>query len=287
VFTNFGGQERTRLAAFNAETSALINWTPTVTGGAPHAIALDGATVYVGGEFDTVNGQPRAYIAAIDGITGAVSDWDPGLAYPNQTVIASALAFYGSSLYVGGRFTNVGDGTRNSFAGFGQYTPLSVSGVSPASGALAGGATVTVSGHSFRPGATVLIGDRPAAATCVNGTTLTAVVPAGASLGAKAVTVTNPDGDIATLAGGYTYATVPDPGTPGDNPGTGPSVLIDPVGLKARVAGSNTSALAVPSTPQTQPPATSTFPSGKVATIGPPRSWLIGAVAVKVPLTGL
>lgn len=81
-------------------------------------------------------------------------------------------------------------------------TPLSVS---PAFGVLTGGTTVTVTGDFFRSGATVLIdGVSCTPVTFISRTTLTCVTPAG-SLGAKTVTVTNPNTFFGTLANGFTY----------------------------------------------------------------------------------
>ena len=83
-----------------------------------------------------------------------------------------------------------------------------VSSVSPNSGALAGGTSVTITGTNFATGATVTFGT--AAATnvvVVNSTTITATTPAG-SAGPVAVTVTV-SGQSGSLGNGFTYLAPP------------------------------------------------------------------------------
>jgi len=53
----------------------------------------------VGGDFTTIAGGQRASLAALDGATGALLDWDPK---PDQSV--HALEVSGERLYAGGYF---------------------------------------------------------------------------------------------------------------------------------------------------------------------------------------
>lgn len=81
----------------------------------------------------------------------------------------------------------------------------SISGLSPGSGSSAGGTTVTLRGTAFAPGATALFGGVSASNVVVSGSTrVTANAPAHAA-GAVDVVVRNPDGQTATLSGGFTY----------------------------------------------------------------------------------
>jgi len=83
--------------------------------------------------------------------------------------------------------------------------PPTLSAITPGSGPTRGGTVVTLTGANFQTGATVTIGG--AAATNVSvlsATQLIATTPVG-SAGARAVVVTNPDGQSATLAGGFFY----------------------------------------------------------------------------------
>src|SRR5882757_5839371 len=86
------------------------------------------------------------------------------------------------------------------------YDPVPALGsVSPASGPITGGQTVTITGSGFVANSTsVSFGLLPGLnVTVTSPTTLTVVTPAG--VGTVDVTVTTPGGS-ATLSGGYTYA---------------------------------------------------------------------------------
>ena len=82
--------------------------------------------------------------------------------------------------------------------------------VTPATGPIAGGTTVTVAGANFQSGASVTFDGTPATSvTFVSATSLQAVTPAHAA-GPVAVAVTNPDSYAATLSGGFTYSATTD-----------------------------------------------------------------------------
>ena len=90
---------------------------------------------------------------------------------------------------------------------------VTVTGVSPASGPVAGGTSITVTGTGFVVGATVnLVHDadvHPASGVAIiSSTSLTATVPAHPA-GVMGVVVAIPGGASATLANAYTY--VPEP----------------------------------------------------------------------------
>jgi signal transduction histidine kinase len=87
---------------------------------------------------------------------------------------------------------------------------LNVAAVNPATGATAGGNTVTITGTGFVSGDTVSFGGVAATnVTVVNSSSITATVPAAASAGAVDVKVATSGSQSATLAGGYTYTAVP------------------------------------------------------------------------------
>lgn len=87
---------------------------------------------------------------------------------------------------------------------------LSLTSISPTSGDIAGGTSVTLTGTGFGDGATVTIGGLAATSVVVvNELQITCATPAHAR-GAVAVTVTNLDGVSSTLFSAYTYTgTVP------------------------------------------------------------------------------
>jgi hypothetical protein len=92
--------------------------------------------------------------------------------------------------------------------------------VSPTSGPAAGGTAVTLTGQNFASGATVTVGGTAATGVVVvSGTQITAKTPPHAQ-GSANVTVTNPGGQIATLASGFTFV-APAPTITGVSPASG------------------------------------------------------------------
>ncbi|MDO7882939.1 MBG domain-containing protein [Salinibacterium soli] len=101
------------------------------------------------------------------------------------------------------------DGRATSRNGY-TYNPAPViTGLSPASGIVAGGTFVTLTGSGFGATGVPVVTIDGRAATCVtrlSDTTISFVAPAGTSTGARTVEVTPATrGGSASLAGGYTY----------------------------------------------------------------------------------
>ena len=87
----------------------------------------------------------------------------------------------------------------------GTTTPI-VTSISPVTGPIAGGTTVTINGTNFVAGATVTFGALAATTTTFDSDRkLTAITPASAA-GPVSVTVTNPAGKSSTLANAFTFA---------------------------------------------------------------------------------
>jgi hypothetical protein len=82
--------------------------------------------------------------------------------------------------------------------------PPFVTSVSPGSGPLSGGSSITISGGNFLPGARVTVGGTPAQDISVGTSLITATTAAHAS-GLVDVVVTNPDSQSATASGAYAY----------------------------------------------------------------------------------
>jgi len=115
-FTSIGGQLRSNIAALDAVTGDATDWNPNASGGYYdsyiYTLAVSGSTVYAGGEFTSIGGQTRSYIAALDtATTGAATAWNP-----NADGTVYALAVSGSTVYAGGTFNSIGGLTRNHIA---------------------------------------------------------------------------------------------------------------------------------------------------------------------------
>jgi hypothetical protein len=104
------------LAAFDRNpapgTSPLRDWHPSPDGQVT-ALSLQGTTLYVGGDFRNIGGQPRVRLAALDAM-GNATPWDPSPSPPLAPI--TALAAAGSDIYVGGYFDAVGGQPRRGVA---------------------------------------------------------------------------------------------------------------------------------------------------------------------------
>jgi hypothetical protein len=86
--------------------------------------------------------------------------------------------------------------------------PVTLTGIAPSAGPVAGGTAVTLTGTNFVAGASVTIGGTPATGcSTVSATSITCSAPAGTA-GAQNVVVTQAGGS-ATLPGGFTYQGAP------------------------------------------------------------------------------
>lgn len=111
-FTQFLGQPRERLAAFDATSGALLDWNPGADK-VVSALAYQGGTLYAGGSFEQINGESRHHIAAFDIASGELTAWNPG-----ANAFVSALDVANEVLYAGGGFTEIGNQERKHLAAF-------------------------------------------------------------------------------------------------------------------------------------------------------------------------
>jgi hypothetical protein len=88
---------RNDLMAVNVVTGYLRPWHPSVNG-IVFSLATDGTTLFVGGDFTTVNGLPRGNFAAV-GLRGHVENW-----HLDTTNQVRALTYSGTTLFLGGQF---------------------------------------------------------------------------------------------------------------------------------------------------------------------------------------
>jgi hypothetical protein len=117
-FTAISGAARNNIAALDTDTNSgadqiVTPWKPNAN--APvQALLVDGATVYVGGNFTQIGGQVRHRIAALDAErnNNNALPWNPGA---NDQV--AALARSGNAtIFAGGAFTSIGGQGRNHLA---------------------------------------------------------------------------------------------------------------------------------------------------------------------------
>jgi len=104
---------RTRLAAIDARTGRLLDWSPQADGRVRTLAANDHA-VYIGGDFGSVNGVTRDNLAQLDPLTGAVSANFRHSVYGHP----HAIALSATRVYVGGTLTQIDGVPRARLAAF-------------------------------------------------------------------------------------------------------------------------------------------------------------------------
>lgn len=103
---------RTRLAAVDTSTCAVLAWAPSANAEVS-ALHVVGSTVYIGGTFTSVNSTARNRLAAVDAASGALKSFNPNM---NNNV--RAITSLGGRLFVGGEFSAAGGVTRKKLAAF-------------------------------------------------------------------------------------------------------------------------------------------------------------------------
>jgi uncharacterized membrane protein YtjA (UPF0391 family) len=120
IFTNIGGQDRNYIAALDAGSGRATAWNPGANDRvlalvvAPPTSGTGSSTIYAGGGFTAIGGQPRDRIAALDATTGIATAWNPSASGGVYALaVAPSIAGDGSNtIYVGGAFTYIGKQSR-------------------------------------------------------------------------------------------------------------------------------------------------------------------------------
>jgi hypothetical protein len=114
VMGGTGTVTRNHLAACNESTGNLLAWNPGANGQVM-SLATDGTTIYAGGKFTTLAGQPRSNIGALT-TAGAATSFNPAAA---GEVFVVRIGPNGN-IFAGGSFSKLGGKTA---AKIGQVTP--------------------------------------------------------------------------------------------------------------------------------------------------------------------
>jgi hypothetical protein len=233
-FTSIGGQARRYIAALDATTGAATAWNPHAAGtcnlgcspGTVWALVVAGNVVYAGGSFDTIGGQPRRRVAALDAATGTATDWQAGrlsgdvhaLAVSDSTIYLTgprilgaldvttgaftdwhpnpigyggtitALAVSGTTVYAGGSFSSIGGQLRNFIAALDATTGSATAWDPNANGAVE---ALAVSGSTIYAGGSF---------TSIGGEPRTYVVALDATTGAATAWDPEAGGGVEVLA---------------------------------------------------------------------------------------
>ncbi len=107
-FDQVNGQWRSRIAAINAQTGALLPFNPGANSRVD-ALGLSGNTLYFGGDFTTVGTNetgftPRSRLAAVDATSGAILPWAPTA---DRVVTAMVVHEPTGRVMIGGSFEAV------------------------------------------------------------------------------------------------------------------------------------------------------------------------------------
>lgn len=126
-FSTIGDSTRNGIAAISISNGLATGWNANcanVTGQEVETIAVTNSAIYAGGNFTYIGDSLRAYIAALDPVTGHATYWNPGQNDPIGSGAVISLAVSGSDIYAGGNFTFIGGQYRNHIAAIDTSTGL-------------------------------------------------------------------------------------------------------------------------------------------------------------------
>lgn len=123
-FTTIGGQPRSRLAALDGGSGAVLaSFAPGTTDDAVLALAVSSSHVYVGGQFAMLGGGASPHLGRLDRLSGALdASWAP-----SPDAEARAIDLVGATVYVGGAFNSIAGAPRTNVAALGTASPAAAS----------------------------------------------------------------------------------------------------------------------------------------------------------------
>ena len=114
TFASVGGVARNRLAAIDlsSATGAVDRkWSGAGVNNVVRALSVSGKTLYLGGDFTKVKGEPRQHLAALDTDTAALdAGWTPSASRPDGSkafVYTLGASADGARVYAGGLFNTI------------------------------------------------------------------------------------------------------------------------------------------------------------------------------------
>lgn len=234
-----------------------VNWTPGPAASSGYWMAV----TYGGGQFVAV------------GFSGAVMTSPDGITWTAQTSGNSALW---RAVAAGPQYVAAGQTTNQPIMSSFIYAAPTVTSVSPATGPVSGGTSLTLTGTGLRSGTAVTIGGAACGSiTVVDDTTITCISPPG-SEGLANVNVINTDSQTAALANGFEFQLPP----PEPAPIIAPSA---PLAVEARAG--DASAVVTWAAPESS----GSYPVSTYQVTASPggRSCLASAPATSCTVTGL
>jgi hypothetical protein len=209
VITNPNGQSSTPLTSAFSYAAAAVPAPPTISSISPAIGSMNGGTQFVisgtGFNYGAVvsfSGPPPPVGTGTRGVTMFVT-YNPtlcGSGMPLPCLVGTtppmpvgSMDVVVSNMNPATGVIDSGSGSSRLTQGFTFVTAPSISNVTPSSGTVSGGTTVTITGTNFQTGAQVLVGGQAAVIQSATTTKITAVTPANAS-GTSPVVVVNPDG---------------------------------------------------------------------------------------------
>ncbi len=116
-----GGTIATNVGALDAATGAGIKTFKVTVGGdgaTVYALAVANGKLYIGGQFTSVNGEPRMNLAAVDATTGALDTTFAPQVGADATDYVRGLLSQNGMVYVAGTFGTINGAVRQHLAAF-------------------------------------------------------------------------------------------------------------------------------------------------------------------------